>query len=109
MLKITYNVTATEQRWTLSGQLAGPWIEELRSTWEHHRHESNGRNCVIDLSEVTSIDDRGETLLRAMKQAGVRFVARGVDTRHILNQLRSRTKPSLRRTLAYLDRDRDRS
>jgi anti-anti-sigma regulatory factor len=105
MLKITYNGTAGEQRWTLCGQLSGPWVEEWRSIWERGRGESNGRTCVIDLSDVTSIDERGERLLRTLKEDGARFVARGIDMRHILKHLRSRTKPSLRRSLAHLDRD----
>lgn len=105
MLKISYSGTAREQRWTLCGQLSGPWVDELFSTWERGRVELNGRTCVVDLSEVTSLDERGEKLLRTMKENGVRFVARGVDMRHILSHLRSKAKPSLRRSLAHLDCD----
>ena len=105
MLRITYNGTAREQRWTLCGRLSGPWVEELRSTWERIRGESNGGMCVVDLSDVTSIDERGESLLRTMKEGGVRFVARGVDMRHILNHLRSKAQPSLRRSLAHRESD----
>ena len=106
MLKITYDGTASEQRWTLCGQLSGPWVAELRSLWERVRDQSNGGPRVVDLSDVTSIDERGESLLRRMKEDGARFVARGVDMRHILNHLRSKDKPSLRRSLAHLDHDR---
>jgi anti-anti-sigma regulatory factor len=109
MLKITNDGTASEQRWILCGQLSGPWVEEFRSIWEGSRGKSNGEPCIVDLSEVTSIDEAGETLLRTMKQNGVHFVARGVDMRHILNHLRSKSKPSLRRSLAHLDRDAGRS
>jgi hypothetical protein len=105
MLKITYDGTAGEQRWTLCGQLSGPWVAELRSIWARVRDQSNGGTSVVDLSDVTSIDERGESLLRTMKEDGARFVARGVDMRHILNHLRSKAKPSLRRSLAHLDRD----
>ena len=75
MLKITHNGTASELRWILSGQLRGPWVAELRSTWERHRSESAGKACVVDLSDVTSIDERGESLLRSMRLDGARFVA----------------------------------
>jgi hypothetical protein len=77
----------------------------LRSIWARVRDQSNGGTSVVDLSDVTSIDERGESLLRTMKEDGARFVARGVDMRHILSHLRSKAKPSLRRSLAHLDRD----
>ena len=109
MLKINYDGAGSEQRWTLCGQLSGPWVAELHSAWERVRGQSDGRTCVVDLSDVTSIDERGERLLREMKEDGVRFVARGVDMRHILSHLRSKAKPPLRRSLAHLDRGCDHS
>jgi hypothetical protein len=107
MLKITYDGMASEPRWTLCGQLRGPWVAELRSVWERVRSRLSGASYVVDLSDVTSIDDRGENLLRAMKEDGARFVARGVDMRHILSHLQSKAKPSLRRSLEHLDHDGD--
>ena len=104
MLKITHDDAEKEQRWTLSGQLSGPWVAELRSCWQKSR--SQGRSGVIDMSDVTSIDERGESLLREMKEEGARFVARGVDMKHILTNLRTKNKPPLRKSLAHLDCDR---
>jgi hypothetical protein len=46
-------------------------------------------------------------LLRVMKEDGARFVARGVEMKHILAHLRSKAKPSLRRSLGRLDRGCD--
>ncbi len=41
--------------------------------------------CVVDLSDVTSIDESGERLWRNHESSdGARFVARGVDMKHIL-------------------------
>ena len=37
MLKIINSATVDEERWILSGQLAGPWIAELRSNWDEVR------------------------------------------------------------------------
>jgi len=107
MLKITHHGSANETRWTLCGQLSGPWVAELRSEWERLRGRSEGGSDVVDLSSVTSLDERGESLLRAMKNDGARFVGRGVNMKHILSHLRSNAKPSLRRSLAHLDRDCD--
>jgi hypothetical protein len=102
MLKITYDGTGSEPRWTLFGQLCGPWVDELRSVWQNIRRVSTGRH-VVDLSSVTSIDERGEVLLRAMKEDGARFLARGVAMKHILSQLRCKARPSVRKSLAHLD------
>ena len=89
MLKITNNATANEDRWTLSGQLAGPWVAELRSNWDQVRGRSRGRRYVIDLSDVTVIDKRGEGLLAELRDEGSEFVARGVYFQHLLENLKS--------------------
>lgn len=103
MLKITHDGTANEQRWTLCGQLSGPWVKELRSAWERACTLSSGETCIVDLTDVTWIDERGENLLRTMQEEGAVFVARGVDMIYTLNHLQSKAKPPLRRSMAHLD------
>lgn len=102
MLKITNRATASEERWILCGQLAGPWVAELRSNWDEVRDWSHGRKYVVDLSDVTFIDESGEGLLRELCGEGAEFVARGVDTTHLLENLQSKEAPPLRRFLAHL-------
>jgi anti-anti-sigma regulatory factor len=103
MLKITNTGTATEEKWILCGQLSGPWVAELKSNWEKMRLESAGRRRVVDLTDVTFIDERGESVLRAMSSQGAEFVARGVDTRQVLAELKSKKKRPLRKCLAHFD------
>ena len=88
MLRITNSATVNEDRWILSGQLAGLWVAELRSNWDQLRERSRGRRCVIDLSDVTLIDKSGERLLGQLKDEGARLVAKGVYTRHLLENLK---------------------
>jgi hypothetical protein len=102
MLRITYSDSATEQKLIVCGRLTGPWVAELRSNWQRARLEANARKCVVDISDVTFIDGEGEELLHAMKVDGARFVARGVDTRHLLDNLKARGKRPLRRFLTHL-------
>jgi len=52
---------------------------------------------VVDLSDVTFIDENGERLLSEMRGAGVEFVASGVETKHLLENLKGRGKRPLRR------------
>jgi hypothetical protein len=96
MLKITKSSTVNEERWTLCGQLSGPWVAELRSNWDQLRERSQGRRYVIDLSDVTLIDERAEGLLGELKDEGAEFVAKGVYTRHLLENLKSTERLPLR-------------
>ena len=88
MLRISNRMTAGEVRWVLCGRLAGPWVAELRSTWNQARAWSRDRRHVIDLTDVTSIDQTGEALLGELKDEGAEFLARGVYTRHLLENLK---------------------
>jgi anti-anti-sigma regulatory factor len=93
-------ITATEAKLTLDGQLAGPWVAELKSAWVESLR-------VVDLTNVTFVDEAGARVLCAMKDAGVRFVARGVDTKQLLDDLNQKAAPPLRRCLSWLARGKD--
>jgi hypothetical protein len=97
MLKIVNCVTGNQATWVLSGQLAGPWVAELRSNWDQMRDRSCGCRCVIDLSDVTLIDENGEGLLGELRDEGAEFVARGVYTKHLLENLKSGEERPFRR------------
>jgi len=100
MLRITYKQTIQERRWTLCGQLAGPWVAEVRSCWEHGRQVADTAQNVVDLSEVTFIDESGERLLSEMRSNGAKFVAAGVATKHLVNNLKVKGERPLRRVIA---------
>jgi hypothetical protein len=94
MLRIINRSAVNEDRWILSGQLAGPWVEELRSNWDQVLDRSPapliGRRFVIDLSDVTCVDASGEGLLGELRDEGAEFVATGVYIKHLLENLKSR-------------------
>ena len=98
MLRITTTDTGDRQKLILHGRLAGPWAAELEGAW-------NKSKCVVDLTDVTFVDEGGARVLCAMKDAGVRFVARGVDTKQLLDDLQQKTAPPLRRCLSWLAKD----
>ena len=102
MLRITPAQTETEQRWTLCGQLTGPWVDELRACWEHGRHVAIEARTVVDLTDVTFIDESGEKLLSEMRREGVEFVAAGVETKHLLKHLNAKGERPLRRFIGPL-------
>jgi hypothetical protein len=87
MLRITHTETETERRWTLCGRLTGPSVAVLRACWEHHDQGADGVRRVLDLCDVTLIDESGERLLAEMRNSGAEFVAAGVATRYLLENL----------------------
>jgi len=86
VLRITIDETTTEKRWILQGRLVGLWVIELRRTWKKAHRPDNNRKCVVDLSDVTFIDEKGVRLLRAMSKQGAQFVATGIYIKHVLQQ-----------------------
>jgi len=75
-------------------------VDELRKCWEHLR---NGVRSVVDLSDVTFIDENGEKLLSEMRSKGAVFVAAGVETKHLLKHLRAKGERPLRRFVATMN------
>jgi hypothetical protein len=51
---------------------------------------------------VTFIDENGERLLSEMRSAGVEFVATGVETKHLLDNLMGSGERPLRRLVGRL-------
>jgi hypothetical protein len=97
MLRIIHARTQTEQRWTLCGRLTRPWVAELRASWEQGRQSGLDARTVVDLSDVTFIDESGEKLLSEMGSDGAEFIAAGVETKHLLKNLRGKGERPLRR------------
>jgi hypothetical protein len=90
MLRITVTETAVEERWILQGQLTKRSVAELVSSWRASVAQPPSRSRIVDLNEVTSIDKSGEEALLMMVRDGATFVASGVYTKHLLDQLQAR-------------------
>jgi len=86
MLRITITETAFEETWLLQGRMTKHSVAELVTSWKAH---SLGRCRIVDLDGVTSIDKTGEEVLSMMVHDGASFVASGVYTRHLLEQLQA--------------------
>ena len=94
MLKITITELPNEQRWSLEGQLIGQWADELKSTWRKGRHVEDTRRCIVELTEVSSIDHNGEAVLAEIMSEGAEFIASDVYTKHLLRNMRSELRRS---------------
>ena len=103
MLRIFYSQNEAGRKWTLCGQLAGPWVQELRLCWQQALRTAAPSRAVVDLTDVTFIDEIGETLLGEMRGVGVEFVAAGVETQYLLDNLKNAGDRPLRRLVGPLN------
>ncbi len=87
MLRISFSHTPGEQRWSLCGRLAGPWVDELRSRWLQARAEAPAARVSVDLSDVLFIAESGAGLLAEMAISGAELVASGVENKHLIASL----------------------
>jgi hypothetical protein len=94
VLKITISDLPDEQRWFLQGLLVGPWAAELRSTWRDARQVGEKRKCIVELTEVTAIDQNGEAVLAEIMSQGAEFIAGDVYTKYLLRKMRGELKRS---------------
>jgi anti-sigma regulatory factor (Ser/Thr protein kinase) len=96
MLRITVKEKHSEQRWTLQGRLTKECVAELISNWRAARSRPSAANRVVDLNEITVIDKSGEEVLSMMIGEGVKFMATGLYTKHLLEALHTQTgNPSI--------------
>lgn len=88
MLKITGRYRAGEESISLivEGRLTGPWVHELDTYWRQ-LSKSQQLTAVIDLSDVTFIDDAGKILLRRLWTEGATLRASGCMTRGIVEEI----------------------
>jgi hypothetical protein len=76
-----------EQRWVLQGRLRGQWAVDLRDRWAETRNSRVGRRCVVDLGDVTCVDQAGESVLLEMAAEGARMVASTAYMKFILGEV----------------------
>jgi anti-anti-sigma regulatory factor len=87
MLRIAIRSTQDQDTWILEGRLAGQVVHELSDAWNKPRSERHVRKSVVDLVNVTVVDELGEKALAEMMADGAEFVVRGVYTKSLLQSL----------------------
>jgi hypothetical protein len=89
VLKITITETPEELRWILQGRLAEPWVAEVKTSWHDARRTRDGRQCVVDLTNVTCVGKGGEELLQSLSNEGAQFIASGFYIKDVLEELKN--------------------
>ncbi len=87
MLRTTITDAPCEQKWILQGHLRGQWATDLSQRWNETSDTRAGRKCIVDLEDVISVDETGETTLLRMATEGAHLTASRAYMKHILEGL----------------------
>ena len=74
------------------GRLAEGWVQELDQCWRDARVSHPSGPIAVDLRHVTFIDNAGQALLRRMHGDGATFLAAGLLTQEVVNQVTGGSK-----------------
>ncbi len=87
MLRITTCQTPVRNCLIVEGRLAGLCVVELEKCWRAAATRESSCLLLVDLSAVTFIDATGKQLLTLMHKQGIRFVATGLMTKFIIDEI----------------------
>ena len=87
MLKISVIDGRRKRQLILEGKLIAPWTAELKAACDRARENLDDRDFVVDVKQLTAINQEGENLLLELMNDGIKFRSDGVFTKQILKQL----------------------
>jgi DNA-binding LytR/AlgR family response regulator len=59
--------------------------------WDRAQRTIEKRRCIVNLDEITFIDQGGERILRSMSKQGAKLIASDVYVKHVLDRLRDKS------------------
>jgi hypothetical protein len=92
MLKISIVENRTQRRLVLEGKLIAPWVAELKPACEKAKADLGDRDLVVEVKNLTAINQAGENVLLELMREGVKFRGCGVFTKHLLKELTRRVE-----------------
>src|SRR5215471_13905578 len=75
------------------GKIIQEWVAELRKTWLGLTQEGGGKKKIIDLYDVSFVDELGRQLLMEMHAAGARLVGSGPMISGLIEEIQQTTRP----------------
>jgi len=91
MLMITEERNDDLLTFRLAGAIAGDWAHEFERCWNNAANSSDSPRVIVELKEVTFIDDKGKEVLGAMIRNGCQLIARDVLTKSIVEEIANET------------------
>ena len=77
MLRISVMNEPGIRRMKLEGKLAHEWMDEARKSWAELSEWRGETEIVVDLLNVSFVDDAGHQLLAEMRHAGAELMGAG--------------------------------
>jgi hypothetical protein len=77
MLRISVMNEPGIRRMKLEGKLAHEWVDEARKSWAELSEWCGDTEIVVDLLNVSFVDDAGHQLLAEMRHAGAELMGAG--------------------------------
>src|SRR5262245_54165023 len=87
MLRITAQNESAATRLFLEGKLCGLSVDELDKCWQEKC--SGEAVLLIDLTNISFVDDHGKELLARMHRSGIRLVSTSLMTRCLIDQIQN--------------------
>src|SRR5215470_3691539 len=78
MLRISITNEVGLTRFKLEGKLAHEWVHEAETAWSVLKSLNGKQKVVIDLVNVTFVDEAGALLLAGMRRDGAKLVGSGL-------------------------------
>jgi anti-anti-sigma regulatory factor len=78
MLRISITNEAGLTRFKLEGKLAHEWVHEAETAWSVLSSVNGRQKLLVDLVNVTFVDEAGALLLARMRRQGAKLVGSGL-------------------------------
>lgn len=85
MIRITSQQEPTTTRLFLEGKLAGRSVEELDKCW--HTCPASEVALLVDLTNVSFVDDHGKELLARMHNRGIKLFSTSLMTKCLIEEI----------------------
>jgi anti-anti-sigma regulatory factor len=90
MLMITEERKDDLLTFRLAGAIAGDWAHEFERCWNTAK-SSDAPRVIVELKEVTFVDDKGKEVLGEMMRNGCQLIAFCVLTKSIVEEIANET------------------
>jgi hypothetical protein len=87
MIRVMMADELTSTTITVDGKLSGDYVDPVETSCK--QAISKGKPVRLYLRDVSTIDDRGRTLLRELAQTGVGLEARGIYSSYVVDEIQS--------------------
>jgi hypothetical protein len=92
MLKISVVESPRRCRLMLEGSLVEPWVGELLREYTKAKEHLDGRELVVDLTNLTAMSGAGEDAILELMEDRARFQC-GIFAKEVLKKLASKRRP----------------